>query len=572
MATFGPLDLTEPRTFRAKCTSPTGQTDFSGPFTVTPSDDCGGGACQITANPDPIAGVDGTNVPVNMGGSATGPVQWQFSNSTNGPWLDVAGPPSTVSGSTIGFWRFCCVDDSTVCSDPAEVSLTNAVEFAVAGSTILTPCGTDFYGMGMNAAANVTDGPFVFEGVQGGGGTCDGAIDIWPNDQNNNGCYPGGGLNSRQKFSPQGGGLVQLPDRIYALNGNLTASAQAAGIVQPADDWRQNVVRFTFVCQGAPPPPDEATMISEAIAAIQELVDGGIVVVPEAHDLTGDDIFPTAAWNADGSSFSGEFGCAVRFNDALIEAFKTDGSGTGSGSANVKKGYVWFNPTNEPTTGADQAVWEAQAEFWLRRIRDFHGARNVTVLDINNYGQDLSGLATGRYDNWYSNMQAAGLTDELVLGWHAYGADPDRNIGYTYANMDADLNTVLNTGSPAGHVFPIMIGEYGQAKVVGGGNAGPDQWNRNAFEYLATSQHGQPLMMKYPQTIGMVWHGTGDGAFWSSQYTLTIGTGATNNDGLSQPFWDIQSGNDPLLSPLGSAHWDISHQRAALSANCGDLI
>lgn len=442
----------------------------------------------------------------------------------------------------------------------------NCNEFTTSGSKIINPCGTEFFGVGMNAAFNVLAGPFVFQALDNRQGPCNSAFDIWPGQTNfHNGteCYPGGGVNTFDIWSPQLNGVTTVPDRYYAMNGTLTQSAINAGITQPADHWHQNILRANIICEGAPTPPGPSDIIAATIPAIQEALDAGMVVMADMHSTTAQNLTPNAAWNAPTSSFSGKFGCSIEVFDAVVTQFKTDGNATGQGNDPVKQGYVWLEPSNEPWDGASgfcpsQDYLNTQT-FFIQRIRNYHQAENIIVIDMHNWAQSLNSLAGGCYDNWWTSLKnhpSGDLTRNVVMSWHNYGAQAAGG-SYTYADMDNHLNTILNTGTPAGYTFPIIVGEYGQAAQPGTGNAGPDQWNRNGFEYMMTNIHGQALADKY-NINPIVWNASGDASNWTL-YKLTRGPAAATNDGLGIPFWDIESGNDPFLEPMGVAHWNISH-------------
>jgi len=466
--------------------------------------------------------------------------------------------PNTINDTEDGFCN---------CSGTPNNPPGNCGEFTTSGSKIINPCGNEFFGAGMNAAFNLLSGPFVFQGLHNGEGPCAGAFDIWPGQTNyHNGteCFPGGGVNTSDVWSPQANGIVTVPDRYYAMNGHLSQNAIEAGIRQPADHWHQNILRANLVCDGQDGSPGPTDILAVAIPAIQEALDAGMVVSPEVHDLTQDNATPTAAWNAPTNAFSGEFGCVVNLVDGLVDAFKTDGNATGQGNDPVKQGYVWFDPTNEPWDGTSvggcpgQDYFSTQT-FWIERIRNYHNAENIIIINLHNWGQSLNLLANGCYDAWWTSLKnhsSGDLTRNVVLSWHNYGSQHGVG-GYTYAQMDAQLNTVLNTGTPGGYTYPVTVGEYGVAVVPGAGNAGLHENNKNGFEFMMTNIHGPALADKY-NIHPMVWNATGDSGFWVS-YKLTRGPAAATNDGLAIPFWDIESGNDSYLEPLGAAHWKLSH-------------
>lgn len=78
--------------------------------------------CIVTEQPVSVTGGEGD--PLAFGGAASGPVQWFSGSSPAGPWTPVAGPPATITAANDGvWWRFCCVDDPSVCS----VAVTSTV-------------------------------------------------------------------------------------------------------------------------------------------------------------------------------------------------------------------------------------------------------------------------------------------------------------------------------------------------------------------------------------------------------------------------------------------------------------
>lgn len=573
MTDYGPVGFIEPIEVQAICTGP-GGTVYTDTATITPG--CtgpGGTTFEITEQPVDQTGIAGQTI--DLGGAANGTIQWQTSSTAAGPWADIATPPATVTVGNAGtYYRFCGTGaDSGTCSNVVTINL--AAEFVTQGSQILSPCGTEFWGGGMNTAFNLIAAPFVFQGFQGGAGGCVAAFDT-PASRAAGCVYQGGGVNGTVPvFDPSSGGNTDVPDRYYAINGTLTATAASRGATSPAGHWAQDIIRPTIVCQGAPTPPTSADIINAVIPAVREAIDAGMVVIPEIHDLTGDNPDITGnAFNDPASAFPGEVACAIEVMDAIVTAFATTGTGSGSGSTARKQGHVWVGDFNEPY-GNTLVAGCPPPEYFdfhtkiIQRVRNHLGAENIIVVNLSEWGQNLQGVANGCYDAWWDALAAdpsGDLTRNVVLSWHAYGA---QSIGaaYTYAAMAADLTTVLDTGTPGGHTFPLVIGEYGQARAIGAGNAGPDQWNRDAFEFLMTNQHGPALALAH-NVHPIVWHATGDTTFFHI-YALTTGSGGQgSNDGLSEPFWDVESNTDPRLTPLGTAHWDVSHQLSARNTSC----
>ena len=139
MANFGPLTIPAGETWeiQAVCTGP-GGTIVSTSFFAT--SDCGTTVdCQITQNPTSVSGPAGT--PINLGGSATGAFQYEFSLSPTGPWTPGVPPGSIPAGYGTVYWRLCCVDNPTVCSSVATVQETVDGQFTTLGADIIDPDG-----------------------------------------------------------------------------------------------------------------------------------------------------------------------------------------------------------------------------------------------------------------------------------------------------------------------------------------------------------------------------------------------------------------------------------------------
>ncbi len=418
--------------------------------------------------------------------------------------------------------------------------------FRTSGTDILDPCGNQFVGGGFNAAYNMFDFPYVYQG------TDNGVFDVWLNDSSNGGYFPGGGVSSGQVWDPTSSSHVDLPDRYYAINGAATPN-----VAQPNNHWNQRFVRVNLVSQGEGGSPTVSETLTAAIPDVYEGINYGVVQMIEAHDLTGQNITATGAWNDPGSSFSGSFGNVVRFVDGLVDEF---GVGNAGGANARQEGYVWFNPTNEPwgnshVNGCPPGAFFDTQTFWIERIRNHHSAENIIVIDASEWGQDLRAMAKGCYDSWWQSLKShssGDLTRNLVLSWHAYGSRIDGGYeAYTYSSMDADL-------AAATAKFPLLVGEYGEPAGTGVDFAGPYQWNQAAVSLLLTDNSGPALADKYDLLMG-VWHATGDSSY-GHIFKIVRGPSAQTLDGKATPFWDIQSANDPRLENLGRHHWNYSHR------------
>lgn len=122
MPDAGPYTITEPGTYRCVCTGE-GGTIVSAPFMVAPAIDCAGvepPTCQITSQPSPASGNIGD--PINLGGTATGTIQWQTSGSAFGPWTNTTAPTAITTSNAGRYYRFCCADEPTVCSTVVQIT------------------------------------------------------------------------------------------------------------------------------------------------------------------------------------------------------------------------------------------------------------------------------------------------------------------------------------------------------------------------------------------------------------------------------------------------------------------
>ena len=136
MTNFGPITVNQPIEVQAICTDASGNNVFSPTFFVYPS--CSG--CLVTDTPNSMVGVAGTPVPADLTGSATGPIQWYTSSSDTGPWIPAPLPTTIQAGTGITWWRFCCVEDPTVCSTAAYI-LETAGQATIAGTAVTTEGG-----------------------------------------------------------------------------------------------------------------------------------------------------------------------------------------------------------------------------------------------------------------------------------------------------------------------------------------------------------------------------------------------------------------------------------------------
>ncbi len=492
---------------------------------------------QLTTSPSTSALPSTSSTSTADASSSTTSTTTSTTNSTTttSPSTTTSTPPSSsTSGSGGG-------SSGGSCSPGSAGGV-----FRTSGTDILNPCGRLFVGGGFNVAYNMFDYPYVYQG------TDNGVFDVWLTDPGNGGYYPGGGVSSGRVWDPTSGSQVDLPDRYYAVNGSATP-----GVSQPNDHWNQKFLRVNLVSQGEGGSPNVSDTLATAVPDIYEGINYGVVQMIEAHDLTGQNISATGSWNDTGSSFSGSFGNVVRLIDGLVDEFGVGNSGGGSAR---QEGYVWFNPTNEPwgnshVNGCPPAAFFDTQTFWIQRIRNYHNAENVIVIDASEWGQDLRAMAKGCYDSWWQSLKnhsSGDLTRNLVMSWHAYGSRIDGGYeGYTYATMDADL-------ASATAKFPLLVGEYGEPAGSGVNFAGPYEWNQTAVSLLLTDGSGPALADKYDLLMG-VWHATGDSSY-GHIFKIVRGPSAQTLDGKATPFWDIESGGDSRLENLGRRHWNYSHR------------
>lgn len=488
-------------------------------------------------------------------------------------------------------------------SSTQTVTVTTPVttpEFVTSSGRIMNPDGTYFWGAGVNAAADITldgGGPtaYVFDGRPQPDIWFPSAIPASPGgDASYN--YPGWGVTGGAAYDYTGGGNTTIPDRGAALNGTVSSAAASAGISAPADHWHQKVVRMTAQCRGGnwqSPDPSPSVSIPKYVTKVQQLLDLGQIVIPENHSTTGlnpvlastfianpmiavnqinlvsatlDTGNPSAP-NATLAGATQSVRDLVQFNDAMVAAFKTTGSG---GSTHTQKGYVWFDIANEPWNSARDSNYDDFIFTMVSRIRG-QGAHNIILCPFPVYCQALGSAATGALDSLITRLENAGLAWNLAWSWHAYGADnsPGSNGGYvdsggsmssgSYARMEGHIQACQN-GTPGGKRFPLVVGEYGRPVPIAWSNAGPGTWNVAAHTYLTATTYGQPLAEKY-SVVPVSWHATGDSGVWRL-YNMVWGPSPhddTNTSGQGLPFWRVDGSDLTKLTPHGVGHWNVSH-------------
>lgn len=434
---------------------------------------------------------------------------------------------------------------------------------------MLDPTGTPYWGAGMNVAVSINmnggnPSPYVFEGLPGTG-----TYDIWAPNPIPGTLLPGGGVTAGNVWSPENGGIYNLPDRAYALNGTLSAAAQSKGITAPPDHWHQKIMRVTCQPRGDGDNPSPPNSIPQYVAKVQQLIDLGFVVMPEIHNQTGANLaLPTAFINNPTiatASMGGDQRTrdAVDFMDAMVAAFGTNGTG---GTTPKQKGYVWFDLPNEAWNSVRDANYDDWVVTQVRRIRAT-GAKNIISIPLPVYCQGLGQIAAGAMDGLRTKLISHGVDYNLAWAWHAYGADWGATnpggqgyVGATgYAQMETHILAARN-GSPGGHKWCIVMGEYGETIPLGASNAGPDAWTRGAIDCLFTNTHGTPLAEKY-SLFPIAWHASGDGVFFKL-FKLTYGTPIGDNNetsGQGYPVWRIDGTNTNRLTRFGTVHWNTSH-------------
>lgn len=438
-------------------------------------------------------------------------------------------------------------------------------EFSISGNDIKAPDNSNWWGGAVNVAgwAGVAFN-YVWEGRDNAG-----RVDVWPGEPNiDNGTevYPGGVVTSANQYDVSTSQTRLIPDRAYALNGQLSQAAANAGITQPPDHWHQKLVRINAVPRGGNSNPNPDQSIPAYMQGAQELIDLGLVVVMPIHNMTGQNVPLPASfisdptvdyWNIPDQKHSD----AARLIDAMCAQFGTNGSGSGPGTANVKAGHMWISLPNEPFTGARNSDYDNHVKTYVRRIRAT-GAKNIISVPLAQYGQDLGGCADGDYNSLLADLQAEALAYNLIWEWHAYGADYASDVPqWSYYSGQTGYDRILaHIDQAQGHGFKIWIGEYGKARPATAGNAGAWQGNVGAQEAIATNAWGTPIG-ELRSVVPCAWHFTGDNSGYEL-YAMFHGPAPrdeTNTSGLGVPGWDIDGTNLDMLTEHGLAHWNVSH-------------
>ena len=243
------------------------------------------------------------------------------------------------------------------------------------GTGIIAPDGQPFRYAGLNAAINAgLKYAYVFEGCPVDNNAT--TIDAWADRDNTlhgRTYYPGGVITSQNRWSEQFGQRFDLPDRLYAINGTLTDQARQFGITPPVDHWQQGIIRATCQTRARSNDPNPDTTHPGYVASINELLDGGLVVMPELHNQTAANLpipetlrrNPTASPTGDQRLVD-----AIEWQDTLIEQFNNNPN-------------VWITLPNEPwttcTTPDEYGAYFEWVKLFVRRARA-QGARNLISI------------------------------------------------------------------------------------------------------------------------------------------------------------------------------------------------
>jgi len=250
-----------------------------------------------------------------------------------------------------------------------------------------------------------------------------------------------------------------------------------SGKLKDVQAWNWNIIRLTVHC--APSVLSQGVTQTEVIRAVNEVIKEytphKIVVMPDCHDLTGENPLAT---------------------DAIMD--EIDSFWTLFAPQHADNPYVWFNYLNEPQTFEQpDSIWYPLAKRGYDHIRKL-APNNIIVLDLPNQAN--------RIEASYSVEGKAFLTTKcnVLYGWHAYGIVPPGEGLQTdsFAKSLTDHRAVFEKLSTTN--TPILIGEMGHDWNE---TRQETNWNFNAERNGARSVIALNDEFKYG---GMYWHGTGN--------------------------------------------------------------
>lgn len=224
---------------------------------------------------------------------------------------------------------------------------------------------------------------------------------------------------------------------------------------------------------------------------IRRLTAAGIVVILEAHDLTG----LNPVWgDADESS---------------IRTFWTDFC-----TRYADDPMVWANPYNEPhTSSSSMQPWiDFHTNLVQQMVTDGYADKPL-ILDLPRWAQGIDNLAEGSLDSALDTMKVA--YPHILLGWHAYGhADRSKAWG---DNTRQDHIDQAKAAVARGHA--IHIGEF----------AGSHHYDDPNINYTASHVAANfvidDMRTQVPEVNGAFWWHSHHGA----EFALTLDR---------YPFWE----------------------------------
>lgn len=463
-------------------------------------------------------------------------------------------------------------------------------EWAVFGGRIIQPDGREFIAAGFNGGVTIDVGG-VGTQLFGGPGKVTGSVvwawdgcpgnfqvhaDIWPGDANLVGStevFPGGHPTAAPDQYAQGlgggsGGFTSIIDHVYALTGERSPAAIAAGVPVPTKPWRTPLYRVAALTRPGPLTWNNATDVTPAhtipqyVARARELLTLGMRAVSvQHHGMTGTNPVLPAALIANPTlpitdpALAGSTYDTLRDVLALIDALCAEFSASDG---------IWVSLPNEFQGAARSAAYDDCVVTLMARVRA-NGFTGICTFPLAEFAGDLGGLATGGYDTLRARLQAAGLGDNWAVEWHNYGKNTTTGLMATYAEVDAQLTAARDAG------WAVWMAEYGQATPTGTGFGTPDAWQREAVAIMATDTYGPPLAVKHAHICATWWILTGDSPFDRS-YAVTKGPANKTNEagpdphasgtGLGTYGWmDVttQELEDEWCTEGGKAHRRVAH-------------
>lgn len=511
----------------------------------------------------------------------------------NGPMTETSAP--TGLGTGTGGWLV----------QGGRIIRPEGGEIAVAGLNGGVAIGT---GASFSIASDVSIG-WAYDGYPGA--SFKRYSDVWaesPQLVNGNEAFPGGTISPGRYWNhailddasapaPDGiapatnsGTIVTLPDRVYALTGVRSQDAIDFGIPQPESPWEVGIFRVNAHLVngantwGSAPTLTAVDTVPQYVARVQELVDLGLVVAIEDHDMTGTDPVMPAGLVANpslalGSIPAGPVQDACRLYDALAAAFPGDTHNVWIGLPN--EAYTIGRNTNLTNNATLTQQYDDFVVTFVRRIRAA-GFTGIITVPLGRWAGELGPLSRGDYDTLIATLESHGVAYNIVWEVHFYGANYPVGVGaaavdYTWAAADAEFQACRNQGKA------LWVAEYGRPTPTPDPGNIPEYRTINAVEIMARDTFGPPLATKYPHLCAS-WWSTADNTF-NVHYALTKGavneldenagdpnvTGAPNSGVF--PWWKVttQEMADKWLTSGGRAHRSVAHALAGMASSVGDV-